>query len=679
MLKRILAMFFVLTFVFGMLVMPIEVEAAEASIAKRAIKSVDEKGRFKEQIQVIGENGTENHDEIIVMIDGSISPDVDWNAVKNSIMEMGKTILESSGNTALTIMTFDLRDNIAIKHIANIAELEANVSQISEKVTNNNSSTAKDGGFGAISDYIQNHDGTLNKVQIVYFADGEINVEGENAEIEYSIVEAETTSAGFTLSEQSKVANLYMVDTNSQTSWMTAMADVESNIHFYDLTSASSLVSTLKASITNLAYIPYNDVVVTDYMSKWVNLDKATIKVVDYSAKAVIWTNKDGWRISRNRPTSQEVPVIVEEVSGANVDGNKNGTTYKLTWYVKDGAMLNSHNYSLEYEVDVDIKESGFKYDTKYPANVSTTIEYTRKDGDKVTKITEDIATANVSVKEPEVIEEPTKPVETTKPVEPTKPKETEGTASDKSGTINLRGMKVWEDKNNIYGERPSSIIINLMADGEKVASKEVTAADNWIYYFDNMPRYNSKGKEIKYTFSHDDVANYETRAFGYNIISTYIEPETEPTESETITISGAVIWKDENNKYQKRPDSIVINLLADGKEVAFKEVTEKDEWMYSFEDILKYDSDGKEIIYTISENEVEYYSQEIKGYNVINTCEEPESKIGDIFISILSWIWNGILWVLKVLFKLILIIIILIIGARLFFIISDKVRKNKK
>lgn len=673
MLKRILAMFFALTLVFGILIMPIEVEAAEASIAKRAIKKIDEKGRFKEKIQVIGENGTENHDEIIIMVDGSISPDVEWEAVKNSIMEMGKTILEANGNTALTIMTFDMSDNIAIKHIADIAELEAKLSQISEKVTNDNSSTVKDGGFGAISDYIQKHDVTLNKVQIVYFADGEINVQGENAEVEYSIAEAETTSKGFELSQQSKVANLYLVDTNNQTSWMTAMADVENNIHFYDLNSASSLVSLLKASITNLAYAPYNDVVVTDYMSKWVNLDKATIKVVDYSAKAVIWTNKDGWKISRNRPTSQEVPVIIEEVSGANVDGNKNGTTYKLTWYVKDGEMLNSHNYYLEYEVDVDIKESGFKYDTKYPTNVSSTMEYTRKDGGKTTKITEDISAENVSVKEPEVIEEPTKPVETTEP------KETEQTTTTKSKNVNIRGMMIWEDHNNRYGERPSSIIINLMADGEKVASKEVTAEDNWIYYFDNMPRYNSKGKEIKYTFSHDEVANYETKVFGYNIISTYIEPETEPTEPETINIRGTIEWKGEENEHKKRPESIVINLIANGQEIALREVTEKENWMYSFEDMLKYDADGKEIIYTISAKEVEYYSQEIQDYNVINTYENSESKIGNVFTSILSWIWHGILWVLKLLVKLILIIILLIIGARLYFIISDKIRKNKK
>ena len=601
MLKRILAMFLVLTLTltFGVLVMPIEVEAAEASIAKRAIKSVDEKGRFKEQIQVIGENGTENHDEIIIMIDGSLPADVDLDVVKNSIMEMGKTILEESGNTSLTILTFDMGDNIALEHVANIAELEAILSQISEKVVYNNSSVNYEEGFNTISAYIGNHDGTLNKVHVVYITDGEINVDGEDTEIEYSIAEASTTAAGFELSQQNKVANLHMVDTNSQTSWMTAMADVESNIHFYDLASASSLVSVLKASITNLACIPYNDVVITDYMSKWVNLDKATIKVGDNNTGKVIWTNKDGWIISENRPTSRENPVVVEKVSGANVEGNTNSTTYKLTWYVKDGAMVSSHNYSLVYEVDVDIKESGFKYDTKYPANVSTTIEYIRKDGDKATKITEDIATANVSVKAPEIVVESTKPVETTEPVETTKPVET--TEPTKSKTINIRGRKVWEDKNDIYGERPCSIIINLMADGKKVDSKEVRAQDNWIYYFDNMPRYNSKGKEIKYTFSYDEVANYETKVYGYNIISTYIEPE--PIEPELITISGAVIWKDGNNKYEKRPDSVVINLMAEGEEVAFKEVTEKDEWMYSFENMLKYDSEGKEIIYIISEN----------------------------------------------------------------------------
>ena len=129
---------------------------------------------------------------------------------------------------------------------------------------------------------------------------------------------------------------------------------------------------------------------------------------MDNNAGETIWTNADGWYISENRPTSQEVPVVVEEVSfdayaegGSDVTGNKNGAIYKLTWYVKDGAMLRSNNYSLIYEVDVDTKEKGFKYDAYYPANGNTTIDYTQNNGDEVIEVTENIIVPDVIVDKP--------------------------------------------------------------------------------------------------------------------------------------------------------------------------------------------------------------------------------------------------------------------------------------
>ncbi|MBQ2937677.1 MAG: hypothetical protein IJE05_02180 [Clostridia bacterium] len=217
-----------------------------------------------------------------------------------------------------------------------------------------------------------------------------------------------TPDAGLELAANEKVAHLYMVDSNSATSWMSDMADAVDNVSFYEAGSVSNLLTTLEGVLTNLAYTPYNDVVVTDYMSKWVNLDTTTIKIVDNNAGETIWTNADGWLISENRPIAQEVPVVVEKVSsdayaegGSDVTGNKNGTIYKLIWYVKDGAMLRNNNYSLIYEVDVDIKEKGFKYNTNYPANGNTTIDYTEKNGDKATEVTEDIVVPNVIVDKP--------------------------------------------------------------------------------------------------------------------------------------------------------------------------------------------------------------------------------------------------------------------------------------
>jgi len=226
-----------------------------------------------------------------------------------------------------------------------------------------------------------------------------------------------TPAAGLALAANSKVAHLYMVDSNGATSWMSNMASSANNVSFYVAGSVSNLLSALSGVLTNLAYTPYNDVVVTDYMSKWVNLDKTTIKVVDNYAGKTIWTSAEGWLISENRPTAQENPVIVEEVpadayanGGPDVVGNENGTIYKLTWYVKDGAMLRNHNYSLVYEVDVDTQETGFEYNTDYPANGNTTIDYTEKNGDETTEVTEEIDVPDVIVEKTEVPpEEPPK------------------------------------------------------------------------------------------------------------------------------------------------------------------------------------------------------------------------------------------------------------------------------
>ena len=43
----------------------------------------------------------------------------------------------------------------------------------------------------------------------------------------------------------------------------------------------AGLVEALQETLTVLSKTPFNDVVVTDYMSKWVILDPATIRVVD--------------------------------------------------------------------------------------------------------------------------------------------------------------------------------------------------------------------------------------------------------------------------------------------------------------------------------------------------------------------------------------------------------------
>lgn len=94
---------------------------------------------------------------------------------------------------------------------------------------------------------------------------------------------------------------------------------------------------------------------------------------------------------------------------------------------------------------------------------------------------------------------------------------------------IKVEGLKTWNDKNNKVGIRPKSITINLLKNGEKIASKQVTAKDNWRYKFENLDKFEN-GKEIKYTISEDKVDKYTTKIDGFNITNTYIPPEKPST-----------------------------------------------------------------------------------------------------------------------------------------------------
>ncbi len=87
----------------------------------------------------------------------------------------------------------------------------------------------------------------------------------------------------------------------------------------------------------------------------------------------------------------------------------------------------------------------------------------------------------------------------------------------------------------------------------------------------------------------------------------------------ETVTVSGAKTWDDEDDADGIRPVSITIRLYADGEEIDSVTVTEEDGWSWNFEGLAKR-VDGKEIVYTISEDEVDGYEATVDGYDVTNT-----------------------------------------------------------
>ena len=183
---------------------------------------------------------------------------------------------------------------------------------------------------------------------------------------------------------------------------------------------------------------------------------------------------------------------------------------------------------------------------------------------------------------------------------------------------ISISGSKTWDDADNQDGKRPESITVRLFADGTEVTSKTVTANDNWKWSFTDLDKYNS-GTEIVYTISEDIVADYTTVVDGYNITNTHTP--------EKISISGSKTWDDADNQDGKRPSSITVRLLADGRVVSHKKITEKDNWSWNFEDLPVYEK-GEKITYTIKEDSVENYETKLDGYNIINTHKTETTSV---------------------------------------------------
>ncbi|WP_460292151.1 Cna B-type domain-containing protein [Bacillus cereus] len=188
--------------------------------------------------------------------------------------------------------------------------------------------------------------------------------------------------------------------------------------------------------------------------------------------------------------------------------------------------------------------------------------------------------------------------------------------------TTNVSGTKKWEDYNNKFNTRPGSITVKLLQNGTEFQTKEVKADKdgNWSFDFKDLPKYDEKGNEIKYTVSEVKVDGYETKVEGTTITNTY--KNTDKTE-----VSGKKVWEDYNNKFNTRPESIKVQLLQGDKVVQDKTVKadEKGNWNFSFKDLPKYDEKGNEIKYTVSEVKVDGYETKVEGTTITNTYKNTD------------------------------------------------------
>lgn len=174
-----------------------------------------------------------------------------------------------------------------------------------------------------------------------------------------------------------------------------------------------------------------------------------------------------------------------------------------------------------------------------------------------------------------------------------------------------IEGVKRWDDQQDQDGIRPQQLKVQLIADGEKIRSTVTDAEKNWTYTFKNLERFDENGKEISYSVEEEPVEGYSGSREEYNLMNRHV-PEQK-------IIKGKKIWNDAENLDGIRPKKIRIYLLADGKPVASRTVSEENQWSYSWT-VDKYRDGGIEIQYDLKETSVEGYHLEQKGYDLINT-----------------------------------------------------------
>ncbi|QTE70665.1 Cna B-type domain-containing protein [Clostridiales bacterium FE2011] len=185
---------------------------------------------------------------------------------------------------------------------------------------------------------------------------------------------------------------------------------------------------------------------------------------------------------------------------------------------------------------------------------------------------------------------------------------------------------KSWNDANNQDGYRPSSVTVNLLADGTKIGSVELNAGNSWTHTWTDLDKY-ANGTAIDYTVTEDAVANYTTEITkAADGTFTYTVTNTHTTEKTKVKVTK--VWEDSDNRDGYRPASVTVNLLADGTKTTSIELNEENHWTFEWNSLPK-KAGGKDIDYTVTEDAVTNYTTEITKaadgsftYNVKNTLE---------------------------------------------------------
>lgn len=194
---------------------------------------------------------------------------------------------------------------------------------------------------------------------------------------------------------------------------------------------------------------------------------------------------------------------------------------------------------------------------------------------------------------------------------------------------VDISVKKVWEgvDKDDPL---PNSVTVTLTRNGQETdKTLTLNAGNNWQGTFTGLREYDENGKAYTYGVKENAVNGYTSEVTGgtqqgFTVTNTYAPG----AEGNSVDISGTKTWVDNNNGDGTRPASITVELYADGKKVEETTADASNGWEYSFKNLPKYDTDSREIVYTVKEQEVDGYSSAVSGYDITNTLNQKKISV---------------------------------------------------
>ena len=172
--------------------------------------------------------------------------------------------------------------------------------------------------------------------------------------------------------------------------------------------------------------------------------------------------------------------------------------------------------------------------------------------------------------------------------------------------TRNITVNKVWADNNAT--SRPTSVDVQLYANGSAVgAAVTLEDANHWTYTWNDLP-YNEAGQQIVYTVKEVAVPQ------GYGV--SYSPMTVDATGNGSISITNSYpsttrtvtkVWDDQNNNDRKRPSNIQVQLMYDGNVYDMVTLSETNHWTYTWTELPKYSdvAANTEYVYTVKEVDV--------------------------------------------------------------------------